>query len=275
MAGRKNLYDLDDSQYELQYAKRRFNAVDEEEETYSFQYPELEDFYAEGLITEVLYTVKSGKEATVYCCKAGSKLGTELVAAKVYRATQNRNFKNDAIYQEGRVILNGHTRRAVQKKTKFGREAHAGIWIGYEFEHLKALHKMGADTPKPYKMAQSAILLEYIGDREDSAPILNRVELEPEEVRPLFEVMMRNIELWLKHNLVHGDLSPFNVLYWEGKLTVIDFPQAVDPRFNPNAYALLERDIENLCRYWARYGVEANGSLIAKRLWTRFQNSQL
>lgn len=277
MAGRKNLYDLDDTQYESQFEKRRFNPlkVEDEEEPAGFQYPELEDFYAEGLISEVLYTVKSGKEATVYCCKAGSELGGELVAAKVYRSAQHRNFKNDTVYQEGRVILNGRTRRAVQKKTEFGRQAHAGMWVFHEYEHLKALQKMGAATPKPYRMAQSAILLEYVGDYEEAAPVLNRVTLEPEEARPLFEFMLNNIELWLKHNLIHADLSPFNVLYWEGKLTVIDFPQAIDPRFNPNAYALLERDIENLCRYWARYGVEANASLIAKRFWTRFQNSQL
>jgi RIO kinase 1 len=278
MASRKNLYDLDDLEYETQFSnnKRRkhFN-VDEDEEYGAIRYPELETFFLEGLITEVLYTVKSGKEATVYCCKAASSLGVELVAAKVYRSANNRNFKNDTVYQEGRVILNGHTKRAVAKKTEFGRKAHAGMWVMHEYEHLKALYKMKAATPRPYRMAESAILLDFVGDYEQAAPILNRVTLDENEARPLFGFMLKQVELWLKNNLIHADLSPFNILYQDGKLTVIDFPQAVDPRFNPNALALLERDLDNLCRYWARYGIEANAAKIAKSLWVRFQNAQL
>lgn len=274
MASKKLKLDLEDLDYETKFSKHRFQN-DEDEEVAGFGYPELETFFAEGLITEVLYEVKSGKEATVYCCRAGSALGVELAAAKIYRHQQHRNFKNDTIYQEGRVILNQRTLRAVKNKTGFGREAHLGMWIGYEFEHLKQLYAAGAAIPKPYRQADSAILMEYLGDARHAAPILHNVELEPEEARPLFEFVMNNIELWLKHNLIHADLSPFNVLYWEGKLRVIDFPQAVDPRFNPNAYDLLERDISNLCRYWSRYGVQADPERIAKNLWRRFQNSQL
>src|SRR5688500_15667795 len=62
---------------------------------------QLDAFYDQSLITEVLGIIKIGKEASAYCCRAGSSLGVELVAAKVYRARQYR-FKNDAIYQEAR-----------------------------------------------------------------------------------------------------------------------------------------------------------------------------
>ena len=46
----------------------------------------LEPFFDEGWITEVIRPVKSGKEATVYLCRAGDRTGEELVAAKVYRS---------------------------------------------------------------------------------------------------------------------------------------------------------------------------------------------
>ena len=276
MAARKRLYELEDSEFEAEYTQRQLRPVGDEGAGASpSAYPDLDSFFAEGLITEVLYLVKSGKEATVYCCRAGESLGVELVAAKIYRAAEHRNFKNDTIYQEGRIVLNQRTRRAMQKKTEHGREAHFGLWIGHEFEHLKLLHKIGAATPRPFKQADRAILMEYFGDEQQAAPILNRVSLEPAEVRPLFNFAMANIELWLKHNLIHADLSPFNILYQEGQLKIIDFPQAVDPRFNPHAYDLLERDITNLCRYWQRYGLEAQAEQITRRLWTRFQNSQL
>src|SRR5260370_27769326 len=82
----------------------------------------LDYFFAGGMISEVLYTVKSGKEATVYCCQAQPSMDADLLAAKVYRPRTNRSFKNDAIYQEGRVIKNEQVPRALENKTRFGRE---------------------------------------------------------------------------------------------------------------------------------------------------------
>lgn len=235
----------------------------------------LEQFFADGLITEILYTVKSGKEATVYCCQAHPSTGVELLAAKVYRSRNNRGFKNDAIYQEGRVILEGHVRRAVEKKTRFGREAQFGMWIDYEFAALNALYKAGADTPRPLARSGNALLMEYLGNRQQAAPSLQSVELARNAVYPVFDRLMRNIELWLANNYVHADLSAYNVLYWQDRVRIIDFPQAVDPRFNPNARALLERDIDNICRYMARYGLQRDSHAITDRLWRRFKNSEL
>ena len=79
----------------------------EEQELLAAQDPvqaALDFFYTAGLITELLYTVKSGKEATVYCCQARPSMGADLLAAKVYRPRNNRGFKDDAIYHEGRAI---------------------------------------------------------------------------------------------------------------------------------------------------------------------------
>jgi RIO kinase 1 len=250
----------------------------EEQELLAAQDPvqaALDFFYTEGLITEVLYTVKSGKEATVYCCQAHPSTGVELLAAKVYRSRNKRGFKNDAVYQEGRVILEGHVRRAVQNKSRFGREVQFAMWVNYEFEALKALYNVGADIPRPIARTERAILMEYLGNHQQAAPALQNVELSKDEVRPVFERLVRNIELWLAHNYIHADLSAYNVLYWQGRLSIIDFPQAVDPRFNPNAFALLARDIENICRYVARYGLERDGQRLAERLWHKFKNAEL
>lgn len=250
----------------------------EEQEILAAQDPvqaALDSFFAQGLITEVLYTVKSGKEATVYCCQAHPSTGAKLLAAKVYRPRNKRSFKNDAVYQEGRVILEGHVRRAIENKSRFGREAQFAMWVNYEFEALKTLYRVGADIPRPLARNERAILMEYQGDQQQAAPALQHVELAKDEVRPVFERLMRNIELWLAHNYVHADLSAYNVLYWRGQVKIIDFPQAVDPRFNANAFTFLTRDIENICRYIARYGLERDGQRIADRLWRKFKNAEL
>ncbi len=235
----------------------------------------LDYFFAEGLITEPLYPVKSGKEATVYCCHAHPATGAELLAAKIYRPRTHRGFKNDAIYQEGRVITNGQVRRAVQKKSRFGRQMQFAMWVEHEFEALTALSRAGADVPRPISHTQNAILMEYFGDMEQAAPSLESSELSREQARAVFDGLLHNIELWLAHNYVHGDLSAYNVLYWQGQAKIIDFPQAVDPRFNGSASALLTRDIENICHYVARYGLVYDGRHIAERLWRNFRNAQL
>ena len=235
----------------------------------------LDTFFDEGLITDVLYEVKSGKEATVYCCEAHPSTGVELLAAKFYRPRQNRNFKNDAVYQEGRVILDSHARRAVANKSRRGREIQFSMWIDHEFEALTTLYKAGASTPRPFARAHSAILMEYMGDQQQAASALQHVSLEREEVRPLFEQLMQNIELLLSCNYIHGDLSGFNILYWEGQIKIIDFPQTVDPRFNVNAFSLLERDINNVCRYFARYGLQRDSLRLANALWRKFVNAEL
>ncbi len=88
-------------------------------------------------------------------------------------------------------------------------------------------------------------------------------------------MLLRNVELWLAHDTIHGDLSAYNVLYWEGRVRVIDFPQAVDARANPNARDLLARDVANLCTYFARQGIRADPDRIAGELWRRFLRAEL
>jgi RIO kinase 1 len=117
--------------------------------------------------------------------------------------------------------------------------------------------------------------MEFIGEDGLPARPLGSVELPREEARPLLETVLDNIRLWLRLNVVHGDLSPYNVLYRPGRVTVIDFPQAVDPRFNRSAYELLLRDIENVCAYFAGFGARANPARIARNLWVPFTLDRL
>ncbi len=237
--------------------------------------PTLEAFYDDGLITDVLQRLKSGKEATLYCCRAHPSAGTELLAAKVYRPLARRSFRNDAIYQEGRFIGDARLRRAYEKKTLTGRNVQFGGWVEREFEALCILYDAGADVPAPVAQSGPALLMEYLGDEHTSAPMLKHVHLGANEASAVFRAIMRNVELFLACDLVHADLSAFNVLYWDGKVKIIDFPQAVDAFDNPSARSLLARDIRNVCRYFARYGVDADPSRLADDLWERFLGREL
>lgn len=237
--------------------------------------PVLEEAIAQGWITGIHRRVKSGKEATVYCCYGEPKSGAALVAAKVYLARQTRNFKNDAVYQEGRYVGDRRQRRAMERKTATGRETQSALWLDHEYRTLSLLHGVGADVPRPITAGGGVILMEYLGDLETPAPLLAQVDLELDEAWPLYRRVMRNVELLLACNCVHGDLSAYNMLYWDGQVTIIDVPQAVDPRANANARDLLARDVENIYRCFSRYGVRADPERTTRQLWARFMRGEL
>ncbi|HEX6123641.1 MAG TPA: RIO1 family regulatory kinase/ATPase, partial [Ktedonobacterales bacterium] len=223
------------------------------------------------------------KEATVYCCAADPSTGLDLAAAKIYRPRMFRGLKNDTQYRAGRAQLDadGHElwrprrQRGAVKLTDQGRAARVSAWIAYEHQTQRLLYEAGADVPRPLAQVGNAVLMEHIGDGEVSAPLLREVALEREEAAPLFARILRNIELFLACERIHGDLSAYNILYWEGEVRIIDFAQAVDPRYSDDAYALLARDVARVCQYFARYGVEADAAARADDLWARYRDGAL
>jgi RIO kinase 1 len=143
-------------------------------------------------------------------------------------------------------------------------------WIQTEFQVQRELHAAGADVPAALSQIGNAILMGWVGDDTNPAPRLSDVVLDPDEAPALFERLLHNIALFLANHRIHGDLSAYNILYWQGAITVIDFAQMVDPRYNPDVYPLLERDIERVCSYFARYGIVADPAAHAADLWARY-----
>jgi RIO kinase 1 len=235
----------------------------------------LEPFFEEGWITEVIRQVKSGKEAIVYLCRAGSRAGEELVAAKVYRSLHQRGFKDASQYWEGGMrSMSRRTKAAIARRSEFGRDVLFSAWISREKETLEALYRAGANVPRPITQLSTALLMAWIGDEEEAAPQLRQVRFDdPLKATRIFDFLVAQVELWLAHDIVHGDLSDYNVLFWRGRPVVIDFPQAIDPRFNRNAYSLLQRDLANLARHFERFGVRRDPKALAAAMWERWLHS--
>lgn len=238
---------------------------------------DLAAFVESTMLDEVLGVVKSGKEATVYCCRAGERMGGGLVAAKVYRARIVRQFANAATYNAGRLRSRGmrdgirsREIRAMQNKSRLGQELSFGKWVADEWETLQLLHRNGVSVPEPLTLSERIILMEFIGDEDAPAPQLGDAEVDSAEAQELFKSILNEIELMLSCDRVHADLSPFNLLYDNGRARIIDVPQAVDARFNPNAQSLLERDVERICQWAARLGVAADAWRISRDMWARY-----
>lgn len=235
-------------------------------------------FYEEGLIVDVLSKVKGGKEANVYCCAAADGLGADLLAAKIYRPRMLRNLRNDALYREGRKVLDDEGKqvndhgmlKAIRNGSSFGKELSHTSWLEHEFETLRILHKAGASVPRPYASGNNTIIMEYLGDEEGSAPTLHEVHLgSRRQAKLLFDRLMENVELMLGCKRIHGDLSAYNVLYWDGDFRIIDFPQAVRPEDNRSAYAIFKRDVTRLCQYFDRYGLSTRPADLAWKMWQK------
>jgi len=235
-----------------------------------------EHFLGEGLITKVVRPIKSGKEASVHLCRANRSLtDEELVALKVYHPLDRREFRDESLYRDGEWIKERRIRVALEKKTRFGREVQGAIWVNREWETLRALSADGAPVPHALARTDEAILMTYVGDEETAAPQLHHLRPSASEARDLFDQVVKAVERFLYRNVIHADLSPFNVLFWEGRATVIDLPQAVDPRKNRHSEALLQRDVRSICEYFARHGVRSSPHRLAADLWTSWTFADL
>jgi RIO kinase 1 len=235
----------------------------------------LAGFFEQKWITDVLSKIKIGKEANVYLCRSGEAVLAPLVAVKIYRPRMFRNLKNDHLYRDGRASLNedGNIIRdlgmlkAQHKRSLYGEEIRLQSWIAYEYLSLQKLHASGVDVPRPYEMGANAILMEYVGDEQTAAPTLNSVSLGKAEAKGLYERLMADIDIMLGHGIVHADLSAYNVLYWQGRGVLIDFPQVISPHGNRNAYQIFQRDVYRLCQYFQRQGVRCDPARAAFDLW--------
>jgi RIO kinase 1 len=240
----------------------------------------LRPFYQDAVITDILSLAAGGKEASVYCCEAHPSTGRTWLAAKVYRPRQFRSLRNDRVYREGRETLTDGGRvvnagdqrilRALGKKTGFGVQVAHTSWLMHEYVALKTLHAAGADVPEPLAAHDNALVMDYMGEPGMPAPTLHGVSLDVAEAPALLARVLRNVEIMLSLGMVHGDLSAYNVLYWQGDITLIDFPQVVNSIRNRAARRLLLRDVTRICQYFCRYMPTPNPEAIVDELWYRY-----
>jgi RIO kinase 1 len=220
--------------------------------------------YPGWLVTELaavdteLGILKTGKEADVFLLRRGVP-GTDrscLLAAKRYRSTEHRMFHRDAGYLEGRRTRDTRENRAVANRSAFGREAIAGQWAIAEFDALCRLFAAGVPVPYPVQILGTELLLEFIGSADGTAaPRLAETRPSRAELADLWDQLVTALVALAGDGLAHGDLSPYNLLVYEGRLVMIDLPQAVDVIANTRGAWFLARDAENVGRWFAAHGL--------------------
>ena len=234
--------------------------------------PGLQPLIDDGVIDEVVRSLKSGKEATVYMVRSGSQMR----CAKVYRNMAQRSFKKRAQYQEGRKVRGSRQARAISKSTRFGRKEQEAAWKNAEVDALYQLVAAGVRVPQPHGYFDGVLIMELVTDATGSpAPRLGEVELSGETARQYHRILIRQVVRMLCIGLIHGDLSEFNVLVTADGPVIIDLPQAVNAAGNNAALAMLERDVNNLRTTLGRFAPELLTSEFAREMWSLFEQGEL
>ena len=199
-------------------------------------------FLNNGIINEVNGVVNAGKESRVYWGK--TKTGEDR-AIKIYLTSSAEFKKGMLMYIEGDYRF---------KNVKRDTRALISTWAMKEFRNLEAAIYAKIRVPKPIAVERNVVIMEFIGKDGVSAPSLKeRPPKNPERTyRQLLTYMKR---LYRKAELIHGDLSEYNLMLWKGKLVMFDMSQSV-PTSHPLAEFLLNRDIINVNRFFSRQGVE-------------------
>ena len=201
---------------------------------------------ADGVIDEVLGRLKSGKEANISLVRRGE----DVVAAKVYKDRATRSFKNNAEYKEGRKVRNTRTQRAMDSGGKFGRDAAEQEWKSAEADALYKLAGSGVRVPAPVLFYEGVLLMDLVrGADGHPAPRMIDVALDADAALGVYADLCAQVIAMLCCDLIHGDLSPYNILASADGPTIIDFPQVVSAVHSSRAEYYFLRDFDNIVRF--------------------------
>ena len=232
----------------------------------------LQPLIDDGMVDTVVRSLKSGKEASVYIVDCGGQLR----CAKVYKEAERRGFHKLAQYQEGRRTRSSRDARAMGKRGRHGRRVQEAEWKNAEVEALYRLVGVGVRVPAPHLVHEGVLLMELVRDEHgDPAPRLNDVEITAAQALEWHAFMMVQITRMLCTGLIHGDLSEFNVLLDAAGPVIIDLPQAVNAAGNNNAFAMLERDVNNMRATFGRAAPELLETRYAEEIWKLYEAGEL
>lgn len=192
-----------------------------------------------GAFEAIDHPISTGKEGGVFRATRGEGF----VAVKVYRIG-NATFRHFPPYALAELRREGSVRSLNQV---------IPAWTRREHTILGRLKEAGVRVPEPYTHLRNVLVMEYIGSVDGAAPRLRDALVD--DLPSLYEDLIQQVrKMLVPGGLVHGDLSPYNVLYHEGRTVVIDVAQSI-PSDHPQARSLLERDLGHFAEFLTRRGL--------------------
>jgi RIO kinase 1 len=208
----------------------------------------------DGYITAFGGPVSTGKEANVYEAH-GSEGRDHDVAVKIYRISAS-NFRQMEQYLAGDPRFEGIGSDKKQVVT---------AWVRKEYANLKRAQTARVRVPEPIAVQRNVLVMEYLGVEGDPAPRLEEVAVENPQTA--YEVVREYMRRLYGAGLIHGDLSEYNIVVWDGELCFIDVGQAVTVH-HPNSQEFLERDCENVANFFQRQGLDVTATTLLSHVTT-------
>jgi RIO kinase 1 len=200
------------------------------------------DFLKSDMLYEVNGVVNAGKEARVYWGK--NKEGKDL-AVKIYLTSSAEFKKGMSKYIEGDYRFKG---------VKHDTRSLIFTWAQKEYRNLEQAFRAKVRVPKPIAVKKNVLIMEFIGENGVNASSLK--EQSPKNPDKVYNTVLTYItRLYRKAELVHGDLSEYNIMMWRNRPVLFDMAQAV-PTTHPMAEFFLRRDLTNINRFFSRLGVK-------------------
>jgi len=228
-----------------------------------FENSDLNALSKQGFLDELISGIKTGKEASVFL----GRNSDGFVAVKIYTDLRVRSFRRDESYREGRFIGDSRIEKAIEQGSQKGLDAHQILWVQEEFRQMQHLARHGVNVPKAIAVNGISLVMEFIGDENGNpAPRLSDLKMEKEAAEEAFSQSVQNLKRIVRSGRVHGDYSTFNILWHDQKAVVIDFPQVMEFKNNPNANAFLARDVRSLCKSFMKQGIRADEANVLREI---------
>jgi RIO kinase 1 len=216
----------------------------------------LDEFFDHATLLAVSRLVTQGQfDAIDFPISTGKEGG-------VFRASKGADFRAVKVYRIGNSTFRHLPPYALEQLRRQTNVRNYGglivAWTRREHTMLGRLADAGVRAPTPYAHLRNVLVMEFIRDGDGPAPRLRDAVVD--DPAAVYEDLVTQIGRMVRAaHLVHGDLSPYNTLYSDGKVVLIDVAQAI-PSDHPQAAKLLERDLGNYAKFLGRLGLEVSPS---------------
>ena len=214
----------------------------------------LDEFFDHPTLLAVSRLVSQGQfEAIDYPIATGKEGG-------VFRATSPAGYRAVKVYRIGNAIFRRIPPYALEelKREASGRNFARLVFAWTRREHtvLRKLRAADVRVPEPFGYFRNVLVMDFIGTGDLPAPKL-RDAVVPDPKAFYEDLVVQLHRMTTEARLVHGDLSPYNVLLDGNRPVLIDVAQAVSAD-HPQARVLFERDTTNFARYLRSIGLEVS-----------------
>ncbi|MBI4149521.1 serine protein kinase RIO [Candidatus Woesearchaeota archaeon] len=194
--------------------------------------------------------ISIGKEANIFSAKKGQ----ETVVVKIYRL-ESCDFNR--MYDYIKLDPRYSTVHPSKRKIVFA-------WAQREYRNLLKAREAGVRVPKPITFLHHVLVMEHIGKRQP-APKLK--DAWPRHTKEFFQEVVEQMRKLHQAELVHADLSAFNILNDQERPVIIDMSQCTTLE-DSRAAEYLQRDIKNVAVFFRKIGLDAREDGIRQRIIT-------